>query len=261
MLILAGCCGSIWLGSLSVSAQGRKPSLAVAVAPQLWLKPGVEAPIEIRLVPSEAVPPQSIVVIRGVPPGLRFSEGRLFGNGVWVLPAARLPDLKLQAPGDISSGGLLIIALTTLEGVALAQAEVTVLSLPETKETARTTATLPVERDKLSAPPWMTEQSPVPAPKPIENRAELLLLLEKGKESIQQGNILHARQFYERAANKGLAEAALALASTYDPRELPRMRGVASVTPDPAMARKWYEKARELGSKDADAHLADLARP
>ena len=132
MLILAGCCGSAWFGPFSASAQGRGLPLVVAVAPQLWLKPGVETPIEIRLVPNEAVPPQSVLVIRGVPPGLRFSEGRLFGSGVWVLPAARLPDLKLQAPGDIISGGLLIISLTTLEGVAIAQAQVTVLSVPET---------------------------------------------------------------------------------------------------------------------------------
>ena len=233
----------------------------MTVVPQLWLKPGEETPLEIRLVPIEAVPPQSVVVIRGVPPGMRFSEGRPFGEGVWVISAARLPDLKLQTPGDISSGGLLTISLTTLDGAAIAQAYVTVLSVPEAKETARTTATLPVERDKLSSLPWMSEQSPPPAPKPLDNRAELLKLLEKGRESMQLGNVLHARQFYERAANKGLAEAALALAATYDPRELPRMTSAAGVPPDPAMARKWYEKARELGSMDADAHLADLGRP
>jgi Sel1 repeat len=261
MLVLAGCCGGIWLGSVAASAQGRGVPLAVAVASQLWLKPGVERPIEIRLVPIEAVPPQSVVVIRGVPAGMRFSEGRPFGEGVWVIPAARLPDLKVQTPGNVNSGGLLTIALTTLEGVAMAQAQVTVLSVPETKETAETSA-LRVERDiPVRLPPWTPEQNALPpAPKPVENRAELLLLLEKGKESMRLGNILHARQFYERAANTGLAEAAFALATTYDPRELPRMKGIAGVTPDPELARKWYQKASELGSPDASALLSDLGR-
>jgi TPR repeat protein len=98
-------------------------------------------------------------------------------------------------------------------------------------------------------------------PKPTtEKRAEQLLLLEKGKESLGHGNILIARQFFERAANNGLAEAAFALAATYDPRELSRMAGGATVPPEPAVAVKWYERARELGSLDAAARLSGLAR-
>jgi hypothetical protein len=266
MLLVASCGGSIWLGSLSVSAQGRQPALTIAVAPQLWLKPGVESPLDIRLIPLEAVPAQSVIVIRGVPPGMRFSEGRLFGDGVWLLPATRLPNLKLQTPGDTSSGGLLTISLTSLDGIAIAQAKVTVLSVPDAKETVGTTTALGTEREKSAgSPPWATEQSATPAPatpepKELENHVELILLLEKGKESLRQGNILHARQFYERAANKGLAEAALALAATYDPRELPRLKGIAGVVPDAALARKWYEKAMELGSTDAAARLSGLDR-
>jgi hypothetical protein len=261
MLIVAGCCGSIWLGSPSVSAQGRQSAITISVASQLWLKPGEETPFEIRLIPVDAVPPQSVIVIRGVPPGMRFSEGRAFADRVWFLPAARLPNLKLQAPSDASSGGLMTISLTSLDGVAIAQAKVTVLSVPKAKETIGTTAALPAEQEKsVGSPPWAKEQDAVPAPKELENRVDLVLLLEKGRESMRQGNILHARQFYERAANKGLAEAALALAATYDPRELPRMREVAGVTPDAALARKWYERARELGSPDAAARLSGLDR-
>jgi TPR repeat protein len=49
----------------------------------------------------------------------------------------------------------------------------------------------------------------------------------------------------------------MALAGTYDPVELARLR-VAGVQPDVALARQWYEKARELGAKEADERLRQL---
>ena len=49
---------------------------------------------------------------------------------------------------------------------------------------------------------------------------------------------------------------ALRLAATYDPAELLRHR-VQGVTPDRAEARKWYERARELGAPEAQEHLSD----
>jgi hypothetical protein len=271
-LLLAGCGAGFWLAQADLAAQGRKPAPTLVVASQLWLKPGTETPLEVRAVPGEAVPPSSVIVIRGVPEGMRFSEGRQFGAGVWVLPAVRLPSLKLHTPTDITSGGTLTIILTGLDGVALAQTQITVISLPPgKKEPAAPTLAMPVtpppppQNDTPTASTAASEPKAAPPPPPAPkaapaNRAELLMLLDKGKESLRHGNILIARQFFERAATKGLAEAALALATTYDPRELPRMTGGADVFPDAAIARKWYEKARELGSPDAAARLSELGR-
>jgi TPR repeat protein len=52
-----------------------------------------------------------------------------------------------------------------------------------------------------------------------------------------------ARLLYERAADLGLAEAAMALARTYDAAEpdQPYLRGVQ---PDAKEARRWCERAR-----------------
>jgi hypothetical protein len=280
-LLLAGCGAGLWLAQADLAAQGRKPAPTLVVASQLWLKPGTETPFEVRAVPGEAVPPSSVIVIRGVPEGMRFSEGRQFGAGVWVLPAVRLPSLKLHTPTDITSGGMLTIILTGLDGVPLAQTQVTVISLPPGTEEppapppapspgsalAAAPVTPPPQNDPPTSSTAASEPTAAPAPAPApaakaapENRPALLMLLDKGKESLRHGNILIARQFFERAATKGLAEAALALATTYDPRELPRMTGGADVVPDAAIARKWYEKARELGSPDAAARLSELGR-
>jgi TPR repeat protein len=82
--------------------------------------------------------------------------------------------------------------------------------------------------------------------------------LEKGNETLKNGNVVVARQFYQRAAGSGLPEAAMAMAATYDAHELARMEGVFGVQPDTAMAKKWYEEAWQLGARDAESRLGRL---
>ena len=82
-------------------------------------------------------------------------------------------------------------------------------------------------------------------------------LVARGERDLEQGNIAQARQFFLRAAQTGLAQGALMMAATYDPRELARMRAV-SVQPNIAEARKWYMRAVELGAPDAAHKLATL---
>jgi len=47
------------------------------------------------------------------------------------------------------------------------------------------------------------------------------------------------------------------MAETYDPDELRRL-GVLGIQPNLAEARKWYEKAQELGEGQAEARLSRL---
>jgi len=86
-------------------------------------------------------------------------------------------------------------------------------------------------------------------------RAERLL---RGEEYLANGSVISARAFFERAAAAGLAAGALRLAATYDPGELQRLQALR-VVPDPALARRWYERARELGAPDAVEQLARLS--
>ena len=54
------------------------------------------------------------------------------------------------------------------------------------------------------------------------------------------------------------AHAALLLAGTYDPARLEKWR-VHGFSADSAMARFWYEKAEELGSREASGRTKLLA--
>ncbi|HSR81613.1 MAG TPA: hypothetical protein VLL28_12625, partial [Hyphomicrobiaceae bacterium] len=62
------------------------------------------------------------------------------------------------------------------------------------------------------------------------------------------------RLFYERAADAGLAQGAMALAGTFDATELAQL-GVRGLQPDPKQARRWYERAQQLGASDAEERL------
>ena len=88
---------------------------------------------------------------------------------------------------------------------------------------------------------------------------EIALLLKRGKDLIVHGDIAAARVTLKRAAEANDAEAALALASTYDPFVLRDLK-VYGFPADPAKARAWYEKAKELGSVVAPRRLEMLAR-
>lgn len=84
---------------------------------------------------------------------------------------------------------------------------------------------------------------------------ELAALLKRAKGLLAIGDITAARLLLERAADAQEAEAALMLAGTYDPQVL-GPRDTRSITPDPATARLWYQKAAQLGSADAKRRLS-----
>ena len=110
----------------------------------------------------------------------------------------------------------------------------------------------------IAAPPAIAAP-PVIVATPVRriDADELAALLKRARNLIAIGDIAPARLLLERAADAQEASAALMLAQTYDPAVLgtPDMR---SITPDPAMARAWYEKAAQLGSPDAQQRLAQM---
>ncbi len=88
---------------------------------------------------------------------------------------------------------------------------------------------------------------------------ELAALMKRAKGMIAIGDIAAARLLLERAADAQEASAALLLAQTYDPAVL-GAQDTRSITPDPAAARTWYQKAAQLGSPDASQRLAQMQK-
>jgi hypothetical protein len=114
-------------------------------------------------------------------------------------------------------------------------------------------------------------QSAPPAPQPALAREqsdsdntkldpqEIAMLVSRGEDYLTNGDLASARLLLRRAAAAGSANAALALGATFDPLVIRRL-GAIGAEPDIARARKWYQKAIELGSTAASRQLATLAQ-
>jgi hypothetical protein len=89
---------------------------------------------------------------------------------------------------------------------------------------------------------------------------EIKLLMTQGQQFIAAGDVVTARTVFQRAAEAGDADAAVALGGTYDPIVFAKL-GVRGLGADVEKARTWYQKAESLGSAEATRRLAILANP
>ena len=132
---------------------------------------------------------------------------------------------------------------------------------PVARDAAREVAAVaPAAPVVVAVAPAVREPVPVTreaAPARRIDPDELAALLKRAKSLLSIGDITSARLLLERAADAQEAEAALMLAGTYDPQVL-GSQDLRSVTPDPAAARVWYQKAAQLGSADAKRRLGQL---
>jgi hypothetical protein len=127
----------------------------------------------------------------------------------------------------------------------------------------------------VAAPP---REVPIPATAatPKLSDEEIAALVAGGRQLMVAGDIPNARLALQPLAEiAGNASAALELGATYDPIELEKLDArapVASTLPsgavsvgkrnalsDIAMARTWYQKAKDLGSTEAVVRLENLA--
>lgn len=180
--------------------------------------------------------------VTGLVQGARLSAGFALSVDKWGLFATDLKNVMVQPPPTFVGAMNLNVELFITDAV-------------------------PVDRQILHFE-WMNGE--VPEAKVLEAQPkseaidklpseQIAQLLKRGNDLISSGDLAAARLVLKRAAQAGDARAAFALAGTYDPVTLQRFP-VHGLSPDLAMARHWYEKAKELGSPDALGRLEMLAR-
>ncbi|HUH83344.1 MAG TPA: hypothetical protein VLX85_01975, partial [Stellaceae bacterium] len=101
-------------------------------------------------------------------------------------------------------------------------------------------------------------QAAPPPPRPDIPSAEVAVMLQRGDQLFAAGDIVSARQFYERAATSGNAAALCGVGRSFDPLVL-RNSGVLGMVGDAATAIAWYRKAADAGSAEAEMRLKRLA--
>ena len=226
-------------------APAQQPQrLAISVASPLQAESASRARLPIQIGPPEALQKNSFLRIRGLPPTAALSEGHLIAPGSWAVPLVALPTLSVILPAGVQGQSDVAITLMSIDGGQLAEARMLLVVAPAPVATPVTAR---------PSPP----ASPGPMPLPPAERERALGLHDKGIEQLERGNVFAARRFFERAAEAGLAQSAVALAATFDPDELAKLN-VVGLAPDVDAARKWYERARELGAVEAAERLRHL---
>jgi hypothetical protein len=235
-------CGHV-IGPAQAQAPER-PALTVAAALTTGAPSRIAFPIEVG--PASSIPRGSFVRVRGLPPLVSLSEGHVIAAGTWAVPLAALPNLSVIVPVTPAGESDVRITLIRSDGVVLGETSTTLTILPPA--TGRpAAATRPAAAPPPSATAYMQ-------PNDGERALEFMA---KGNAHLADGRIAPARLFFERAAEMGLAQAAMALARTYDASELVRPE-LRNVMPDAAAARRWYERARALGAREAEQRLRRL---
>jgi hypothetical protein len=247
-------------------ARAQQQQFFLNVAPVMLAEPASKSPLPIQVGPQDSLIRNSFVRMRGLPTAATLTEGHAISPGAWAIPLAGLASLGIVLPVGLQQGRWdVVIALVTIEGKVLTEAKTALVVGPvqliapgqqqaNAKPAPSIVAALARPMEPVPAAPVT-----VPAPEP-ENTPERTLALgmhAKGEELLKRGNVQPARALFRRAAQAGLAESALALAGTYDPIELAKLR-VMGLRPDVASARQWYIKARELGAEEATQRLRRL---
>ena len=236
-------------------AQRSEPR--ITVAPTIVAEAASQTAVQIQAGPADAIPGNSFIRLRGLPPSVSLSDGYSIGPGSWAVPLLGLSSLKAVIPAGVSGRSELTISLVGVDGTLLAEAKTAFVVGPSAMmapgDTQKQSSSNLVPPRPLPARP-LVPRAPDLAPEE-KDRAEKLMA--QGERQLQQGSVVLAREFFRRAADIGFAPAAIRLASTYDPGELSRL-GVKGVVADRAEAKKWYERARELGAPEAEERLAKL---
>ena len=138
-------------------------------------------------------------------------DGHAIAPGSWAVPLNVLANLNVILPVGIQGSSDISIILVSVDGAILAEAR-TVLAVEVTPVAARpeppaaAIGIAPRGGDTVLAPPL-----------PPEERERAVGMHTKGQELLERGQVYAARKLFERAAEIGLAQAAVSLAATYDP--------------------------------------------
>ena len=238
--------GSAWIappenfaGSIDLVAELHLSDGEIAdrVAIQFeWVSPLAPPPAQHEIVLEEAPPAVALASASAkVDRAESLSERPLLPS-----PAEEQPDGRGRPDSEVSSA--VTPSPPDREEIAARPPSAPMPSLPQ------------LEHEEIAASPPISRP---PAEDQFDQK-EITVLLNRGKNLMASGDLAAARIVLRRAVDANNAEAALALAATYDPLVLRELK-VYGFTGDAAIARIWYEKATKLGSSVAPRRLEILA--
>jgi hypothetical protein len=223
--------GSRFAGQKSRPTEQPKPATPQLILSQTGPRAAGEAfPLGLAL--TSAVEGAS-VVLDGLAPGSTVTAGRSSGADTWRIPVSDLRNAAVRPPRGFA--GPMDVAVE--------------LRLADDRAVDRKLLRLEWSAPPVQAKGFRTRQL---------DQEEVADLMKRGEAFIAVGDLAAARLVLQRAAEGGDPRATMTLAGTYDPIVLEKL-GVQGLASDIALARKWYERAKELGSPEALRRLEMLA--
>jgi hypothetical protein len=188
--------------------------------------------------------------------------GYYFWTGDWIPPSQPVPEPQMAALGSQTTAQSSARPQDLQQPVARGGDRGTLVQgegFSQGPETSRQRGSSEGNTVATLQPRPSSDQSP-PANKAtrVLDPEEIKLLMKQGQQLIAAGDVVTARTVFQRAADAGDADAAIALGATYDPNVLAKL-GVIGVRADVEKARNWYQRAEILGSPDARGRLDVLA--
>jgi hypothetical protein len=248
----------------------KKP-VAIASLDVSDVKGTLNSMIPLALNAEPAFANQELAIkISGLPATAYLSAGKKISDNTWILKDGEENGINLFVPqSDKAKFDISVAAIETNTGELAAPVKEMTVAIDDVKFDEQpalqiTPANAPPESSTVVKTPSVEEiQSTAPAAisvpasfetiKPVLS-AEVTGLLEKGDMLMKTGDLIIARQFYNRAFQMGAAEGALGVAKTYDPAVFAEMK-VQGITPDAAKAAEWYEKAKAAGVAVAETAI------
>lgn len=181
------------------------------------------------------------LLLAGLIAGTRLSAGAPIGETRWELALNDLRNVQIYAPKDFV--GVMNAAVDLLSPTA---------QLLDTKTVQFAWVAKPIAPPVARITP---EQKAAPVqPRDLEQEA---IMLKRGEDLLDIGDIAGARRVFQYLADAGNANGALAMGATFDARFLAAHNAIG-VAADDAKARNWYRRAADLGSAQAKTLLAQM---
>lgn len=202
------------------AAAADEPSLATAAPAELASEdvPPVEEP-EAPLAPAP-----DLVMLKPPSVGIRITFLACACAALAVIFAARSALMTLPATPAVPAAPVAAVGTVAAAGTVAAVA--------------------------VATPTAPAAAQPVTVPVDTETQA----LVTQGNHYLELHDVISARLYFERAAEKGDGKAALLAGMTFDPLFL-ATAGVYGLKGDEAQAQAWYRRARDLGDPEAAKFL------
>jgi hypothetical protein len=222
--------------------------------------------------PSDERLASAFLVVRNLPDWAKLNAGRQM-NGLWMVSASQVEDLKVLIPDDQPGQFSFEVDLVVNAGDApvtkKVRADIAPYQAPEPEvvESPVEKAPEPKAKEEVAVLDPQTDNSELIEQPEVGVKQGPLIIdqaleekwLERGTRLLRAGDVSAARLAFSHLAEQGSGRAALAMGMTYDPNQ-PSSRVVAGIKVDVERAKFWYKRALSLGHEGARDPLRQLER-